>query len=74
MATMELPIVGNAPATLELKLAAERRPCPVCGYEVGNPLSDRCPRCFGLVPRSAQTDCGSCTHQGNCQFVQPSNS
>lgn len=46
----------------------EQRVCPDCAYAILNPLTDRCPRCFALVPR-VEINCGSCTHQGNCDFV-----
>lgn len=45
----------------------EKRHCPTCNYEILNPLTDRCPRCFSLVPREELT-CGECSHQGNCEF------
>jgi hypothetical protein len=53
----------------EEQLHAEKRHCPHCDYLILNPLSDRCPRCFGVVPREV-AHCGSCTHQGNCEFAQ----
>jgi hypothetical protein len=54
--------------TLEEMHRDEQRTCPECKYPVLNPLTDRCPRCFAMVPR-VETNCGSCTHQGNCEFV-----
>ena len=59
----------QAAATHEQQLLAERRACPQCGYEILNPLTDRCPRCFSRVAR-VETDCGSCTWQGNCDFAK----
>ncbi len=59
----------DAPATLEQQLAAERRECGQCGYAVLNPLTDRCPRCFAHIART-ELECGSCTHQGNCEFAR----
>jgi predicted Zn-ribbon and HTH transcriptional regulator len=49
------------------QLRREKRQCPRCGYDIMNPLSDRCPRCFSAVERT-ETNCGSCTWQGNCEF------
>ena len=54
--------------THEEKLRAEQRTCPQCGYDIENPMTDRCPRCFHDIPRQ-ETNCGSCTWQGNCEFV-----
>ncbi|MAT38330.1 MAG: hypothetical protein CL946_01865 [Ectothiorhodospiraceae bacterium] len=54
--------------TLQQKLASEARHCEQCGYEINNPMTDRCPRCFAHVQRM-ETNCGSCTHQGNCEFA-----
>jgi hypothetical protein len=58
----------NDGITLDQKLESELRNCSKCGYEIQNPLTDRCPRCFEYVER-IETNCGSCTHQGNCEFV-----
>jgi len=55
--------------SLEETLRDERRLCKQCSYEILNPLTDRCPRCFSTVER-IETNCGSCTHQGNCEFVR----
>lgn len=54
--------------THDEQLRSERRNCPRCGYDILNPLTDRCPRCFSHVERTA-ANCGSCTWQGNCEFV-----
>jgi hypothetical protein len=59
---VSLPVVP-----LEERLREERRSCPACAYKIANPLTDRCPRCFALVPR-VDVQCGSCTHQGACEF------
>lgn len=53
---------------LERKLASEVRSCPTCSYVISNPMTDRCPRCFGAVPLSEHTNCGDCSHQGSCEF------
>lgn len=58
--TTELPIAE--------KLALEVRTCPTCSYTIANPMTDRCPRCFSPVALSEHTNCGECTHQGNCEF------
>lgn len=52
----------------EEQLRKERRQCPRCGYEILNPLTDRCPRCFNYVERTV-ANCGSCSWQGNCEFA-----
>lgn len=49
-------------------LRDERRHCPQCGFVINNPMTDRCPRCFAHVERH-ETNCGSCTWQGNCEFA-----
>ncbi len=68
---LDLPVVGNpAEPSLERKLAMETRTCPQCSFAISNPMTDRCPRCFGLVPLSEHTNCGECSHQGNCVFKQ----
>lgn len=54
--------------THEEQLRREERRCPECGYAILNPLTDRCPRCFSAVARK-ETNCGSCTWQGNCEFA-----
>ena len=59
----------NEYISLDDKLKTERRTCPQCGYAILNPLTDRCPRCFSRVER-VETNCGSCTHQGNCEFAR----
>ncbi len=58
-----------AALTHEEQLRREQRHCPTCGYEILNPLTDRCPRCFSSVERT-ETNCGSCTWQGNCEVAQ----
>lgn len=58
----------NNQETLAAKLQTESRTCPQCGYSISNPMTDRCPRCFSKVER-IETNCGSCTHQGNCEFA-----
>lgn len=62
-----LPVLnGTAAMELQRKLDMEIRTCPTCGYTVTNPMNDRCPRCFSTVPLSEHTNCGECSHQGNC--------
>jgi hypothetical protein len=66
-----LPVLNNTGSeSLEAKLRAEIRHCRTCSYEIINPMTDRCPRCFSLVPLSEHTNCGDCSHQGNCTFQQ----
>jgi hypothetical protein len=66
-----LPVLNNTGSeSLEAKLRAELRYCATCNYEIINPMTDRCPRCFSLVPLSEHTNCGDCSHQGNCAFHQ----
>jgi hypothetical protein len=60
-----LPVVDDG---LAQKLASELRTCPTCSYSISNPMTDRCPRCFGAVPLSEHTNCGECSHQGACEF------
>ncbi|KXK57115.1 MAG: hypothetical protein IPM61_03380 [Chlorobi bacterium] len=67
---ISIPVLnGNAALTLEQKLELEARHCPTCGYSIINPMNDRCPRCFGVVPLSEHTNCGECSHQGNCTYA-----
>jgi hypothetical protein len=66
--TIMLPVVQGVAESLEAKLRAEIRNCPTCGYQIPNPMTDRCPRCFSMVPLSEHTNCGECSHQGNCEF------
>jgi hypothetical protein len=68
--SIELPILDANGLTLQQKLRLEMRVCGTCGYEISNPMTDRCPRCFNTVPLSEHTNCGDCTHQGNCAFQQ----
>lgn len=72
-AALELPVLhGTADAELQRKLSMEIRHCPTCRYEVTNPMNERCPRCFAVVPLSEHTNCGECSHQGNCAHALPS--
>jgi len=69
-ATIALPVLNGAPeAELQRKLDMEIRICPTCSYRVTNPMNDRCPRCFTTVPLSEHTNCGECSHQGNCTYA-----
>jgi len=68
----ELPVLnGTGNAELQQKLNMEARNCPTCGYNITNPMNDRCPRCFTMVPPSEHTNCGECSHQGNCTYAPP---
>jgi hypothetical protein len=60
-----LPVLND---TLEDKLKKEMRTCPTCSYTVNNPMTDRCPRCFSMIPLSEHTNCGECSHQGDCTY------
>lgn len=65
---LSLPVLNDNPA-LAQKLASEVRVCPTCSYDITNPMNDRCPRCFTVVPLSEHTNCGECSHQGNCTYA-----
>ncbi len=62
---LSLPVLP-AFDSLESKLQAEGRHCPSCGYDVKNPHSERCPRCFVAVPKSKHTNCSSCAFTQGC--------
>lgn len=66
--TVDLPIARESGISLDEKLRLESRICGTCGYLINNPMTDRCPRCFATVPLSEHTNCGDCSHQGNCEF------
>ena len=66
--TFALPVLNEPALTLEQKLDKELRTCPTCSYSVNNPMTDRCPRCFSLIPLSEHTNCGECSHQGDCTY------
>jgi hypothetical protein len=63
---ISLPVLNNP--ELQQKLDSEVRTCPTCSYTITNPMNDRCPRCFTVVPLSEHTNCGECSHQGNCTY------
>lgn len=65
----DLTVLNTERDALERKLAMEIRLCPTCNYSITNPMSDRCPRCFTTVPLSEHTNCGECSHQGNCTYA-----
>ncbi len=66
----ELPLLnGTGNEALDRKLELEARICPTCSYRITNPMNDRCPRCFTTVPLSEHTNCGECSHQGNCTYA-----
>lgn len=65
---LTLPVIQREPS-LEAKLRAEIRICPTCAYEIVNPMNERCPRCFTTIPSSEHTNCGECSHQGNCEYT-----
>ena len=64
--SLSLTVVDDVP--LQRKLESEARTCPTCSYRISNPMNDRCPRCFTTVPLSEHTNCGECSHQGNCAY------
>jgi hypothetical protein len=66
---IELPVLNAGNAELMQKLDLELRLCPTCSYRIVNPMNDRCPRCFTVVPLSEHTNCGECSHQGNCTYA-----
>jgi hypothetical protein len=68
-ATFELTVLNGGGAELQHKLDMEVRNCPTCNYLITNPMNDRCPRCFTVVPLSEHTNCGECSHQGNCTYA-----
>ena len=65
---LTLPVIQDA--AMQAKLRSEVRYCGTCSYEIRNPMTDRCPRCFSNVALSEHTDCGECSHQGNCSYGQ----
>lgn len=70
---LSLPVLQpDAAVALEAKLQSEIRYCGTCSYEIHNPMTDRCPRCFGYVALSDHTNCGECSHQGNCTYKEGS--
>ena len=66
---IELTVLNGGGAELQRKLDMEVRLCPTCNYKITNPMNDRCPRCFTVVPLSEHTNCGECSHQGNCTYA-----
>ena len=71
--SLALTVVQDATAAHRAKLASEARLCPGCSFRVINPMTDRCPRCFGAVPPSDHTNCGECDHVGNCDLASVMN-
>lgn len=70
--SLSLPVLNNpSELSLEAKLQLELRRCPTCAYSINNPMTDKCPRCFAAVPLSEHTNCGECSHQGNCTYTPP---
>ena len=51
--------------SLEEQLQREQRVCLACGYEVTNPLVERCPRCFFQLP-VIEVHCEGCFHHFSC--------
>jgi hypothetical protein len=41
--------------------------CPLCRYEIVNPLTDRCPRCLTTVA-VAKPACGECVYHSGCDI------
>ncbi len=68
---LTLPVLNGGELPLTEKLRLETRRCITCGYTIANPMNDRCPRCFAVVPLSEHTNCGECSHQGNCTYAGP---
>ncbi|MCE2503823.1 MAG: hypothetical protein J4G05_07165 [Chlorobi bacterium] len=64
-----LTVLDNASAEHQAKLREEVRICPTCFYQIINPMTDRCPRCFSYVELSEHTNCRECDYQGNCALV-----
>lgn len=65
-----LAVIGGAEAEHEAKLRRELRICATCSYQIINPMTDRCPRCFSSVPLSEHTNCGECDYKGNCALAE----
>lgn len=65
-----LNVLDSVEAEHQAHLRSEIRTCPVCSYEVINPMTDRCPRCFSAVPPSDHTNCGECDYKGNCALAE----
>ena len=57
----------NSP-TLEEQLKLEERVCPDCSYHVTNPLYERCPRCYAVLPK-LELYCQGCLHHSHCPAV-----
>ena len=64
-----LTVLDQAGEEHQSKLKSEVRICPTCSYRIVNPMTDRCPRCFGAVQLSEHTNCGECDYQGNCALA-----
>lgn len=65
-----LDVLNDAEEEHRAKLKSEVRTCPTCSYEVVNPMTDKCPRCFSTVPLSEHTNCGECDYKGNCALAE----
>jgi hypothetical protein len=55
--------------SLQQKLTREMRICPTCSLEITNPFTERCPRCFTLLPKLS-LNCQGCIHQLLCPVAQ----
>ncbi|HEY4613709.1 MAG TPA: hypothetical protein VII11_12055 [Bacteroidota bacterium] len=55
----------NEERTLGEQLQYETRICMQCGYIVLFPMVERCPRCYGLLPKLDLT-CNGCVHNSSC--------
>ncbi|MGE3802356.1 MAG: hypothetical protein AB7H80_15175 [Candidatus Kapaibacterium sp.] len=65
-----LTVIDSAGGDHQEKLKREIRLCATCSYQIINPMTDRCPRCFSLVQLSEHTNCGECDYQGNCALAE----
>lgn len=68
-----LNVLESATDDHQQKLKQEVRSCPVCSYQIINPMTDRCPRCFSQITLSEHTNCGECDYQGNCALASVHN-
>ena len=65
-----LTVLNDAGEEHQARLRSEIRNCPECAYQIVNPMTDRCPRCFTSVPPSEHTNCGECDYKGNCALAE----
>ena len=67
---LTLTVIQQAEPSHQRKLLSEERACPTCGFAIINPMTDKCPRCYSLVPLSDHTNCGECEYTGNCALAE----